>query len=105
MRPAFYALHYARTLLDTPIPDSVLRHARRSAPPRPVLWLMDRLVPRALFPTHPDAPSRAAAVARFCLYLRSLWIRMPPLLLVRHLAYKFYVRRIRGAPRDDTHGR
>jgi hypothetical protein len=58
---------------------------------------MDRLVPRALFPQHPDSPSRSAAVARLWLYLRSLWIRMPPLLLARHLAYKFYVR-IRQTP-------
>jgi hypothetical protein len=97
-RPAFYALRYANMLLDTPVPESVLLRSRRGAPRLPVVWLMDRLVPRALFPQHPDAPSRATSVARFSLYVRSLWIRMPPWLLARHLAYKFYYRRLRRAP-------
>lgn len=100
-RPAFYALRYAHALLGTPIPESVLQRSWRGAPPSPVVWLMDRLVPRALYPQHPDAPSRAAAAARFWLYVRSLWIRMPPLLLARHLSYKFYLRWIRRAPRES----
>jgi hypothetical protein len=52
-------------------------------------------VPRALFPPHPDRPQRGVAVARFLLYVRSLWIRMPPWLLARHLGYQLYRRRIR----------
>jgi hypothetical protein len=100
-RPAFYALRYAHTFLGTPVPEPVLRLSWRGAPVRPIVWLMDRLVPRALFPQHPDTPSRAANVARFWLYVRSLWIRMPPLLLARHLTYKFYARRFRHAARDD----
>lgn len=95
MRPAFYALRYTHALLDAPVPEHVLRRSKAGAPPRAVVWLMDRLVPRALFPQHPDAPRRSVAVARFWLYVRSVWIRMPPLLLARHLAYKFYVRRLR----------
>jgi hypothetical protein len=98
-RPAFYALRYARRYLETPVPDAIESRSRRGAPPAPIVWLMDELVPRALFPQHPDVPSRATAFARFLLYVRSLWIRMPPLLLARHLAYKFYVRLIRRAPR------
>lgn len=97
-RPAFYSLRYAHDLLSTPVPEPVLRRSQDGAPPGVIVRLMDRLVPRALFPVHPDVPSRAAVVARFLLYLRSLWIRMPPLLLARHLLYKFYVRRIRRAP-------
>jgi hypothetical protein len=100
-RPTFYALRYARQLLGTPIPDGVLRLSRRGAPPAPIVWLMDRLVPLALYPQHPDQPSRVAAVARWLLYTRSLWIRMPPLLLTRHLVYKFYVRHLRRAPAGE----
>ena len=100
-RPAFYALHYAHALLGTPVPKATLEHSRRGAPPKLVVWLMDRLVPRALFPQHPDAPSRAVIFARFLLYVRSLWIRMPPLLLARHLAYKFYLRRFKGPPSNE----
>jgi hypothetical protein len=103
-RPAFYALRYSHTLLGTPVPQPVLHRSRNGAPPRPVVWLMDRLVPRALYPQHPEAPSRVQAAARFLLYVRSIWIRMPPLLLARHLAYKFYVRRLRRGPRATNSG-
>jgi len=97
-RPAFYALRYARRFLSTPVPSTVEERSNDGAPPRLVVWLMDVLVPLALFPVHPDVPSRAAAAARFLLYVRSVWIRMPPLLLARHLAYKFYLRRLRRSP-------
>ena len=95
IRPAFYSLRYAHDLLGTPVPEVALRRAREGAPTAAVLWLMDRLVPLALFPQHPEAPRRAVVLARLLLYLRSLWIRMPPLLLARHLCYKFFVRKIR----------
>jgi Uncharacterised nucleotidyltransferase len=101
-RPAFYALRYTQRLLGTPTPDDVLRASRRGAPPAPITWLMDRLVPRALFPQHPDQPSVAADCARLFLYVRSLWIRMPPLLLARHMLYKVYVRCARRAPTHET---
>lgn len=100
-RPAFYALRYARLYLETPIPDEVLASAHAGTPVKPVLWLMDRLVPRALFPDHPDYPSRLSALARWLLYVRSHWIRMPPLLLARHLSYKFYARRFKKE--DNQH--
>jgi len=100
-RPAFYGLRYASQLLGTPVPESVLTAAGSGAPPAAVLWLMDRLVPRALFPQHPDCPSRTTALARFLLYIRSHWVRMPPLMLVRHLSYKFYVRHVKRTPRPE----
>jgi hypothetical protein len=101
-RPAFYALRYAHSLLGTPVPAAVLRRSRKGAPWRPFVWLMDRLVPLALFAIHPDVGSRKANAARLLLYVRSVWIRMPPLLLARHLAYKFFVRRIRASPARAT---
>jgi hypothetical protein len=101
-RPMFYALRYAALFLDTPVPSRLLERSAKGAPPRAIAWLMDRLVPLALFPAHPDQPSPAAAAARFMLYVRSLWIRMPPLLLARHLAYKAYVRRFGREPARDA---
>jgi hypothetical protein len=103
-RPAFYALRYSNRLLGAAIPDEALRRARRGAPAAPVVWLMDRLVPRALYPQHPDRPSRTTEAARFWLYVRSLWIRMPPLLLARHLLYKLYARHLRRSPVPDEAG-
>lgn len=94
-RPAYYSLRYARLLLDTPVPDSVLEAIEERAPPRLIVWLMDRLVPRALFPQHPDRPDRLTEICRLLLYMRSHWIRMPAWLLVYHLSYKFCATRIR----------
>jgi len=93
-RPAFYALRYAHRLLDARIPEAVLLESKAWAPPGLVLSLMDRLAPRALYPQHPDKHSRATEIARFLLYIRSHWIRMPPWLLAYHLAYKFLATRL-----------
>lgn len=93
-RPAFYSIHYAKLLLKTEVPDCVTDTIAHWAPFRPVAWIMDRLVPRALFPTHPDKRSRLTDVSRLLLYMRSHWIRMPPWLLAYHLGYKFLAPRV-----------
>lgn len=72
--------------------------AKKAAPPPPVRALMDRLVPLALFPEHPDFPRRRAARARLLVCVRSHWLRMPPLLLARHLGCKAWLR-VRQVPR------
>ncbi len=92
-RPAFLGLRYAHRILGTPVPEAVLEASRAAGPPRAVVAVMDRLVPEALFPPHPDVRSRRTDAARFLLYLRAHWVRMPPWMLLRHLAYKAYVRR------------
>jgi hypothetical protein len=53
---------------------------------------MDSLVPMALFPPHPEDAGGDIHVARWLLYLRAHWVRMPPLMLARHLGYKAYLR-------------
>lgn len=87
-RPAYYSLRYVRQLLNCPIPDAVTDTAQKWAPPAPIVWLMDRLVPLALYPPHPDYPSHLTEVGRLLLYVRSHWIRMPPWLLAYHLSHK-----------------
>jgi hypothetical protein len=94
-RPFWYSLHYAQALLGTPVPRAALESAARAAPPVPVRHVMDTLVPRVIGPVHPDLRSPAALrFARWLLYLRSHWLRMPPWLLARHLATKS-LRRLR----------
>lgn len=88
-RPAFYSLRYCKKFLRTPVPAEVIDARAGWAPPGPVLALMDRLVPHALYPQHPDTPRRAIETSRLLLYMRSHWLRMPPWLLAYHLAYKF----------------
>jgi Uncharacterised nucleotidyltransferase len=83
-RPAFYAVRYAHRLLGTPAAPEGISAVASGAPPAPVRWLMDALVDRTLSGTS----GRLTSVAGLALYIRSHWLRMPPLLLARHLLRK-----------------
>ena len=95
-RPLYYSLRYCTRLLGTTVPETISERVQKWAPSAPVRRIMDRCVPAALLPEHPDDPRRGAALARLLLYVRSHWLRMPPWLLVYHLAYKYFVIRFRG---------
>ncbi len=94
-RPLYYGLRFARSILGADVPAAVVSDAESGAPAAPARRLMDWLVPLAMLPEHPDFPRRSAAVARWLLYARSHWLRMPPLMLARHLGYKAWLR-LRG---------
>jgi hypothetical protein len=92
-RLLFYGLRHASRLLATPVPAAILAGAAAAAPPRLVLAAMDAVVTRAVVPPDPDARARGAAVARWLLFVRYHWLRMPPLLLARHVLHKALARR------------
>lgn len=91
-RPLFYGLVHAQRLLGTPVPPDVSHKIAHAAPVWPVRHLMDRLIRQAILPEHPDYPSYSAAVARWMIYVRAHWLRMPLGLLVRHLSHKAWLR-------------
>jgi hypothetical protein len=95
-RPLFYALRFAALLFGTPIPMATACAVQRAAPPAPVRAAMDRLFVAAVEPGPPGDPPSRARMARAILTLRYQWLRMPPLLLARHLAHKIGGRRGRG---------
>ena len=95
-RPLFYALRYAAELLHTPVPDEALQASAAARPGPLLLRLMDALFRRALLPMHPSCGDAWTPAARFCLYLRANWLRMPPLLLARHLFHKAFL-----SPKED----
>lgn len=85
-RPLFYALRYTERLLGTPVPRESFASV---APPPPLTRaIMDLLVTRALVARQPSPSNLATALALWLLYARSHWLRMPPLLLARHLLIK-----------------
>lgn len=88
LRPLFYALRYTNRVLGTPVPAEASRSAAAGKPPRLLLQLMDAIFQRALRPDHPSAADTWTPAARNLLYLRSHWLRMPPLLLAWHLTVK-----------------
>jgi hypothetical protein len=90
-RPLFYALRYTERLLGTPIPSSVMHAAEIGQPSRMMLMLMDQLFRRALMPDHSTCDDWFTGPARQMLYIRANWLRMPPLLLGRHLFHKAFL--------------
>jgi hypothetical protein len=91
-RPLYYALRYSRRLLGTPVPATVEADLDAAAPPAIVRGLMDRLVPRVLMPSGAHSKARGRGHATKLLYIRSHWLRMPPLMLGSHLARKAVLR-------------
>jgi hypothetical protein len=91
VRPLFYVLRYAKRLLYTPIPVSAIEAADAGKPGRLTLALMDQFVQRAVMPDHASMRDIFTKPARHILYVRANWLRMPPLLLARHLFHKAFL--------------
>lgn len=91
VRPLFYAVRYATLMLATPVPAAVMTEIS-SAPGSPTsglfVNLMDALFLRALRPTHASTSDAWTPLARWLLYIRGHWLRMPPGLLFIHLTRK-----------------
>jgi len=87
-RTHFYLLRYTSRIVGTSIPAEAMTAAQVGAPSGGVLLVMDWLITQALLPESLDEPRRRAKFARWLLYLRSHWLRMPPLLLAYHLSIK-----------------
>jgi hypothetical protein len=90
-RPLFYALRHCARVLHTPVPAAALVALAPDAPNRVLLALMDGLFARALMPAHASCDGPLSACARWLLYVRGNWLRMPPLLLARHLFHKAFL--------------
>ena len=90
-RPLFYALRYAANILHTPIPSDTMEAARVGCPSQPIRALMDSLFTRALMPVHASCSDAFTGGARWLLYVRANWLRMPPLLLAWHLFHKAFI--------------
>ncbi|WP_439136270.1 hypothetical protein, partial [Pseudomaricurvus sp.] len=84
-------LYYCNKWFDVEIPDDILKQSgaiikasrtRRSI----MLWMFDR----GLLPDHPSCYDRWTGFARWILYLRSHYLKMPAHLLVPHLLYKSF---------------
>lgn len=100
-RPLYYALRFTRKLLGTPTPEHVLAESEKDRPPWAVAAAMDGLVSRAIVPDPRDHESAMHGLARWLLYVRSHWLRMPPRLLVPHLFHKATRRWKREEEKED----
>jgi hypothetical protein len=92
-RPLYYALHFCRRLLGTEVPADVWKHVKRHAPNPLARLLMNYAVPRAVMPSRMFPATAQVRLAQTMLLARSHWLKMPPLLLLRHLSRKAAIRR------------
>jgi hypothetical protein len=87
-RPLHYGVRHASRLFGTPVPDAVRAHIERLAPPPWLDGMMGALYERALRPVAPRESGLLTPLARQALFVRAHWLRMPPVLLMRHLVSK-----------------
>jgi hypothetical protein len=87
-RPLFYALRYARSVLDTPVPLDMLRAVSEQGRRPAMTFIMDALFDRALRSPHPSCHDWLSAPALWLLYVRAHYLRMPLHLLLPHLVRK-----------------
>lgn len=91
-RPLYYAVRYVKAFMDTPMPAIVLDSIASLGPKGMARVWMDALFLRALRPAHASCDDVFTPVARWLLYIRSHWLRMPFHLLTYHLMRKALIR-------------
>lgn len=89
-RPLFYTLHYCMMFLETEIPETVLRDMKKYAPNYLTGKMMDFMVSRILLVPGAGQSTMLYYLSCKILYMRSHWLKMPPVLLLRHLTTKFF---------------
>lgn len=84
-RPLYYAAHFCGELLKSDIPDRIEQSIKASAPAFPIRLFTLSLMRLQLIPADPDHRGVIRRISANLLYLRSHWLKMPPLMLARHL--------------------
>jgi len=89
--PLHHALFHVERLFGTRPPAELAAEVRALRPPWLLRVLMARLLTIALRPMHPSCHVPGEGLARWLLYVRSHWLRMPLHLLVPHLVRKAWM--------------
>ena len=100
-RPLHYTLAAAGALLGTAVPPDLRRSLQQAAAAAPLDAAMQALWRRALGSQHPAIVGPGQHLTLFALYLRAHWLRMPPLMLARHLSIKAWQRATTPAAAAD----
>ena len=91
--PLHHALCHVERLFGPRVPTAQRDAVVALAPAWPKRQIMAWLLTLALRPMHPSCDGRLTGFARWLLYVRSHWLRMPLRLLVPHLLRKSWIRR------------
>lgn len=101
--PLFLGLHFAVRLLGTPVPAAILADSgKRGGPSATTLGLLETLFDRGLQPMHANCDLAWTPAARWLLYVRAHWLRMPPHLLAMHLTRKAWKSVFPNDKRSET---
>lgn len=92
-RPLYHALHHLERLAGPTLPERLRAQFNRLQPAWPARWLMHWLLAVGLRPLHPACRRPGDGLARWLLYVRSHWLRMPLRLLLPHLLRKAWLQR------------
>lgn len=90
--PLFHALHHTRRLFGVDAPENLRREWDALQPNWVTRRLMSSLLNIALKPQHPSCDQPFGDFARWLLYLRSHYLRMPSHLVIAHLTRKACMR-------------
>lgn len=99
VRPLYYAVKYLELVLSVNTPSEVVEQLK---PYGPKLGekLMDSTFYRALLPAHASCNLTGTAAARWLLYVRSHYLRMPLSLLLPHLIRKAVTKKNAELPKE-----
>jgi hypothetical protein len=89
--PLFHALFHIHRLFGLAAPVQWTQHVAELAPIAPARIAMAWLLGLALRPEHPSCNTRWTGFARWLLYVRSHFLRMPLHLVIPHLLRKAYM--------------
>jgi Uncharacterised nucleotidyltransferase len=91
-QPLYFTLRYQERLFDATFPDPIRQAARRWQPPAAKRAIFDALFLRALLPDHHSCDGPLTGFARWLLFARAHYLRMPLHLLIPHLLRKSFHR-------------
>ena len=91
-KPVFYALRYVYIILGFYVEADIFTKFNSNTPSKLIMPIMDFLFIRALMPDHISCNDSWTELARWVLYIRSHWLRMPIYQLIPHLFRKSYKR-------------
>jgi hypothetical protein len=91
VEPVCFGLRLVQRVLDTPVPADVARSLASRARGRMPWRSLDSVYERALQQAVPGGGGARAELAALLIYIRAHWLRMPPGLLLRHLAMKAWM--------------
>ncbi len=92
-RPLYYGLRYVERVFQAPVAEETRKTVSSWGPGWLLGGLMDFLFREALQPSHASCTTAATSLARWLLYLRSHYLRMPLRLLIPHLIHKALVKK------------